>query len=130
DFITKGLWFIGRFGYDTYNQNSITRFKHPELWDVNRYRNNGELVFTRVREQLQMVQASSSNGEKREFFESELHYNRTFSDHNFGGVARYTQNSRVFTQNIGTDLKNGIARRNQGIAGRVFYNWKSRYFVD
>lgn len=130
DFITKGLWFIGRFGYDTYNQNSINRFKHPELWDVNRYRTNGDLVFRRVMEQRQMTQSASSNGEKREFFEWELHYNRTFGSHNFGGVGRYNQNARVFTQNIGSDLKNGIARRNQGFAGRFFYNWKSRYFVD
>ncbi len=130
DFLTKGMWFIGRFGYDTYNNNSINRYKQPELWDIERYRTNGDLVFRRITEQQQMSQTSSSDGEKREFFEWELHYNRTFGDHNFGGVARYSQNARVFTQNIGTDLKNGIARRNQGLAGRVFYNWKSRYFVD
>jgi len=130
DFITKGMWFIGRFGYDTYNSNWINRYKHPELWDVNRYRTNGDLVYRRVKEQMQMTQSAGSSGEKREFFEWELHYNRTFGSHNFGGLARYAQNGRVFTQNIGTDLKNGIARRNQGFAGRVFYNWKSRYFVD
>ncbi len=30
DFITKGLRFIGRFGYDTYNSNWVKRYKCPE----------------------------------------------------------------------------------------------------
>jgi len=131
DFITKGLWFIGRFGYDTNNSNYINRYKYPELWKANRYRNtDGELVFQRIVEEQKMTQSSGSNGDKREFFEWELHYDKNIEDHNFGGVLKYNQSSKVFTQNIGADLKNGIARRNQGIAGRVNYNWKSRYYID
>ncbi|WP_293308777.1 SusC/RagA family TonB-linked outer membrane protein [Pedobacter sp. UBA5917] len=131
DFITKGLRFIGRFGYDTYNNNWIKRYKFPELWSANRYRDTaGELVFKRIREEQKMTQTSGSDGEKREFFEWETHYNNNIGMHNFGAVIKYTQQSKVFTQNIGTDLKNGIARRNQGFAGRANYNWKSRYYVD
>ena len=43
---------------------------------------------------------------------------------------KYTQSAKVATQGIGSDLKNGISRRNQGLAGRINYNWKYRYFVD
>ncbi|KIA92387.1 collagen-binding protein [Pedobacter kyungheensis] len=131
DFITKGLRFLGRFGYDTYNNNWIKRYKFPELWSANRYRNTaGDLVFKRIREEQKMTQTSGSDGEKREFFEWETHYNNNIGAHNFGAVIKYTQASKVFTQNIGTDLKNGIARRNQGFAGRANYNWNSRYYVD
>ncbi|WP_270087973.1 SusC/RagA family TonB-linked outer membrane protein [Sphingobacterium sp. SYP-B4668] len=131
DFITKGLRFIGRFGYDTYNNNWVNRFKHPELWKASRYRDvNGELIFQRITEERKMTQSSGSDGDKREFFEWDLHYNRAWGAHQFGAVAKYNQSSKVFTQNIGDDLKNGIARRNQGLAGRVNYNWKTRYFID
>jgi TonB-linked SusC/RagA family outer membrane protein len=131
DFITKGLRFVGRFGYDTYNNNYIRRYKFPELWSANRYRNTaGELVFKRIKEEQKMTQSSGSDGNKNEFFEWETHYNRNIGAHNFGAVIKYTQASKVFTQNIGTDLKNGIARRNQGFAGRVNYNWNSRYYID
>ncbi|SDZ75669.1 TonB-linked outer membrane protein, SusC/RagA family [Arachidicoccus rhizosphaerae] len=131
DFITKGLTFIGRFGYDTYNSNYILRKKHPELWKASRYRNtNGELVFQRVVEEQKMEQSSGSEGDKREFLEWQLNYDRTIGVHNFGAVAKYSQSGKVFTQNIGDDLKNGIAQRNQGLAGRVNYNYKSRYFID
>lgn len=130
DFITKGLRFIGRFGYDTYNNNWINRYKQPEMWAANRYRNNGEVVFKRIALEQKMTQSSGSDGDKREFFEWETHYNNSIGSHNFGGVLKYSQASKVFTQNIGTDLKNGIARRNQGIAGRANYNWNYRYFID
>jgi hypothetical protein len=43
---------------------------------------------------------------------------------------KYNQAAKIQTQQIGTDLKNGISRRNQGLAGRVNYNWGLRYFVD
>ncbi|WP_207534606.1 SusC/RagA family TonB-linked outer membrane protein [Desertivirga arenae] len=130
DFITKGLQFIGRFGYDTYNDNWINRYKNPELWDVSRYRNNGELVFKRIKEEQKMTQSAGSNGEKREFFEWETQYSRAFGAHTFGAVLKYNQQAKIFTQNIGADLKNGISRRLQGLAGRANYNFKSRYFFD
>ena len=77
-----------------------------------------------------MTQSSGSKGDRREFFEWELHYDRGFGNHHVGGTLKYTQSSKVFTQGMGSDLKNGIARRNQGLAGRANYNWAHRYFVD
>ena len=131
DFITKGLRFIGRFGYDTNNSNWITRKKNPELWLAKRYRSlDGELIFERVAPEVKMTQDSNSNGDRREFFEWEMHYNRRFQDHRLGGVVKYNQAAKIQTQRIGSDLKNGISRRNQGLAGRLNYNWRLRYFID
>lgn len=131
DFITKGLKFIGRFGYDTENSNWIKRVKSPELWKARNYReSDGTLQFDRIAQEQIMKQSSGSSGLRNEFFEWEMHYNRGFKDHHTGAVIKYTQSSKVFNQGIGTDLKNGIARRNQGLAGRVNYNWMYRYFID
>lgn len=130
DFVTPGLRFVARYGYDTGNTNYIKRFKRPELWNIARYRNNGELVFSRVAEEQQMTQSSGSAGNRRDFFEWDLLYNKDIGDHHLGGVAKYMQSSEVFTQGIGTDLKNGIAKRIQGLSGRASYNYKERYFLD
>ena len=131
DFITKGLRFIGRFGYDTENSNWIKRVKWPELWKAHSYRNSdGTLEFDRVSPEKKMTQTSGSDGIRNEFFEWELHYERGFNNHHTGAVVKYTQSSKVSNQNIGTELKNAIARRNQGLAGRVNYNWNYRYFID
>ena len=131
DFITKGLSFVGRFGYDTNNGSNIRRMKMPELYKANKQRNEaGELVFNRVAAEQKMSQESGSSGSRYEYLEAELHYNRGFKDHNIGATLKYNQNSSISTVGIGGDIINGIARRNQGLAGRISYNWKNRYFAD
>lgn len=130
-FITKGLKFEGSFGYDTYNTSTIERHKWPEQWKAERYRDaDGNLVFTHISDPSVLTQASSSDGSRREFLIAMLNYSRSIKDNNIGVDLRYNQESNTFTQNLGTDIKNGIAKKNQGLAGRVSYNWKNRYYTD
>ena len=131
DFITQGLKFIGRFGFDTWNKNNIDRIKWPEQYKAQRFRDeNGQIVFDRVTEEQKMKQTSSAEGNRNEIFEAELHYNRGFKEHHVGGILKSNQDSKVFTVGTGEDLKKGIARRHLGLAGRVSYNWNYRYFAD
>lgn len=132
NFITKGLRFVGRFGFDTSNTNNIVRSKMPETWKARRFRDdNGNLLFDRITEKKPMTQTSpAGTGNRSEFFEAELHYNRNFNGHRVAGTLKYSQDSRVATVNTGTDIKNGIAVRHMGVAGRMSYNWKYRYFAD
>ena len=65
DFITKGLNFVGRFGFDTDNYNYIRRFKCPELWSADRYRkDDGSINFTRQKKEQVMDQTSGNSGEQ------------------------------------------------------------------
>lgn len=131
DFITKGLKFIGRFGFDTWNKNNIDRVKWPTQWKAERYRDeNGQLVFKEMTKEQKMKQTSSAEGNRKEIFEAELHYERNFKGHHFGAIAKFNQDSQVFTVGTGEDIKKGIARRHMGVAGRVSYNWNYRYFAD
>lgn len=132
DFLTKGLSFIGRFGFDTNNENTIQRQKWPEQYKAERYRDsNGEIVYKRIADVHEMLQASWSDGNRKDYFEAEFHYDRTFKEaHAIGATLKYTQDSKVKTQNIVDDVKNAIAERHQGLAGRFMYNWKYRYFVN
>ena len=55
DFITKGLKFTGRFGFDTYNNNYRNHKQWPEQWQAERQRDsNGEIVFKKVAEKQLM----------------------------------------------------------------------------
>ena len=131
DFITKGLRFVGRFGFDTNNTSRINRIKMPETWRAQRFRDvDGNIVFNRQSEEQKMTQSASSDGERLETFEAELHYDRNFKGHHVGGTLKYNQDTKIKTTNIGDDIKNGIARRHMGLAGRFHYNWKFRYFAD
>lgn len=131
DFITEGLKFIGRFGYDTYNYNHIQRRKNPEMWRAERQRNSdGELVFNRIVPERLLSQGSSASGDRKEFLEAELIYGRNFGDHNVASVLKYTQDNYVNTSNIGGDIMQGIARRHQGLAGSVSYGYMNRYLFN
>lgn len=128
----KGLKFVGRFGYDTNNTSNIERRKWPEQWRAERARDSeGNIVFINISGPSEMQQSSSSFGDRREFLDLMLNYNGTFNDdHHVGGDLKYTHDSFVYTVNIGDDIKNGIPRRNQSLAGRLTYNWRYRYFID
>ena len=76
-----------------------------------------------------MEQTSASTGERREFLEAFLQYNRAFHAHHLSGTLKYSQDAYRTTVDIGTDVKNGIAKRHMGLAGRVSYNWNYRYLA-
>lgn len=86
-FITKGLKFIGRYGFDTNNYQWINRKKIPELWRAEQNRaSDGSLVMRKVRDEQLMSQEANSTGERKEYLEAELHYDRTFGNHMVGAV--------------------------------------------
>ena len=130
DFVTKGLRFLGHFGYDTNSTNNIERRKWPEQWYAERRKPNGDLDYKRITESSVMFQGSNSDGNRREFLDLTLKYDRAFKNHHVGTTFKYIQDAFINTQNLGDDLKNGVARRNQGLAGQVTYNWNLRYFAD
>lgn len=97
-FITSGLRFTGRFGFDTNNNNNIRRLKWPETWEAERLRDSdGNLVYRRTVQEQLLRQISSARGDRSEALEAELHYNKTIEDHQIGGILQYAQDKRVNT---------------------------------
>lgn len=128
-FITKGLKFTGRFGFDTLNENTKLHEQWPELWKAERERDsNGNMVFHKLSDEKTMSHSSSSKGTRKEFFEAILNYSRNFGDHRVGGTLKYTQDAKTNTQSV-SDYE-WLDRKHQGLAGRFTYGWKYRYFVD
>ena len=147
-FITPGLSAIVRYGYDIYTDNGNKHWKAPEGWQAERLRDsNGELVFTKKVDEQLMIANPYANGQKKEFFEAEIHYARNFGLHQVGAILKYTQDGTTNnSQNDYVDKKSddpieqmnidfqrtiqGIDRRHQGLAGRFTYGYANRYFVD
>lgn len=131
DFITKGLSFTGRFGYDTYNSNHIYYRLWPSMYRANSRDSQGNIIWDKLFEETSMSQTSGGDGSRHEFLEALLRWDRTFDKlHNFSAVSRFTQDERIQTRNIGTDIKNSVSKRNQGLAGQLTYNYALRYFID
>ena len=84
----------------------------------------------KIKDEQLMTQESSSNGNRKEYLEAELHYDRTFGDHIVGAVFKYSQDKTIDTSQNGNDIMQGIDKRHQGLAGRFTYGWKYRYFFD
>lgn len=134
-FITKGLKFYGRYGFDIYTSNNNRHMKWPEGWKAERLRDsNGDIVFTRVETEQLMTSRPSSSGSRKEYLEAELHYDRTFGDHTVGAVLKYSQDKTINNSPIsGSDYEmavQAIDRKHQALAGRFTYGWKNRYFFD
>ncbi|MEY8706306.1 TonB-dependent receptor [Bacteroides faecichinchillae] len=135
-FITPGLKFYGRFGFDTYTDNGDNRFKWPESWLAERQRtSDGELQFRRIETEQLMSGTMYSSGQRKEYLEAELHYNRQFGDHMAGAVLKYSQDKTTNTSHNGNSnsydkIVQSIQNRHQGFAGRFTYGWKYRYFFD
>lgn len=128
-FITKGLKFTGRIGFDTYNNNRRVNYQWPEMWKASKQRNaQGDIVYTRYREEVLMHHWGESVGNRKEFLEGILQYNQTFGDHIVGGTLKYTQDETNDTQDV--TGYNWLSRKHQGLAGRFTYGWKYRYFLD
>lgn len=122
DFVTKGLKFYGRFGFDVYSNNSNRRIKWPEQWKTERLRSaTGELIWTKVSDQSLLQSNPTSSTTRKEFIELQMDYDRTFGGHQVGGVLKYSQDQT-------TD--SWINYRHQGLAGRFTYGYKYRYYMD
>ena len=132
NFITKGLKFVARFGFDTSNTNTNKRIKRPEIFHAEDRRDqNGELVMKHLANEVIMYQESSNDGNRTESLEAELHYNRDFKNiHQIGATLKYSQYEKIQTQNVGGDIMKAISRRNQGVSGRLTYGLLGRYFAE
>lgn len=131
-FITDGLKFTGRFGFDNKNENNIRRYKWPEQYRAERYRDrSGNLIMKRISEIGEMKQSSWAYGNRAYNLEAELHYAKTMAkSHRIGSMLKYMQKEVAETSNVGENLVNGLARRNMGVSGRITYAFLDRYMAE
>lgn len=132
DFITKGLRFTGRFAFDSDSRNNKNHYKWPEQHNTQRRRDSeGNIIFRRISTEQIMALTSGSWGERVYVLEGELAYNkRVKENHNFGAFIKYSQRERDETSSVGNEIERGIPHRDQSLAGRVTYDFASRYFIE
>ena len=130
-FVTPGLRFTGRIGYDTYNLSVIEHLQRPDCYYANgRDKETGEVIYDRIKDKIDMYQTSRGDGSRRFFVDLLLNYGREFGANNVGANLKYTYDTFTTTQNIGDDIKNSVSRKNLSFAGQLLYNYDYRYFAD
>ena len=115
-FITKGLTFTGRFGFDTHNENAIQHHRLPALYSArSRNTETGLLDFQMVQSAQDMTQSTANSGWRREFLDLLLHWDRSFAAaHNF-----WTTTSATMVQRTLPTVIAGVS----SLHGRLLGTW-------
>lgn len=136
----NGLSFRTKLSYNTsytHTKNratSIIRYIPYFLRDLDPTadQNSNEIVYRTAGSNGNLSYSETQGKDRDWYFEAGFNYNRKFGNHNFGGLLLYNEQKDYYP----TD-SNGVATTNQdiprglvGIAGRVTYDYKSKYSAD
>lgn len=129
-FITDGLKFNIRFAWDSWSYSRMSYLGSANTFNALGRDEDGNLIF----EELNAGSANLSyeretGGNRAHYLESNLDWNGVFNDvHNLSFMLLYNQKSY---RNLWADNGEGsVPFRNQGIAGRMTYNFAGRYFTE
>ena len=136
-FITEGLKANIKFAFDTQAWHGNKYTQQDEIWHAIRRDTNGELVFNSEPETAKGGPwfDNKSGGNNATYLEASITYNRLFGKHRVGGLFLYNQRIKNETYR-NKDYKDNISSikslpyKNQGLAGRLTYDYDSRYFIE
>ncbi len=137
DFITKGLSLTGQFSMKVYNTTSTGKYMVPFYFEIDPStleEKDGEYVYdlrSVNTDGTNAATARNSNSSDRLMNTSiMLNYQRTFGRHDVNAQAIYLQRGYYKNNPASTDYNAALGERNQGVAGRVTYNFDRRYFME
>ena len=131
NWITKGLTANIKFAFDAMNYQHVARTKTPQQWIASGRDEEGNLIKTEtVIGQQSLSLGKSSNSRRTVYLEAQINYARTFGRHSVGALLLYQHSQKNYIDTTETDSDKFLPYRNQGIAGRVTYDFDNRYFIE
>lgn len=129
DWITKGLQVNIKASFDATNYNSLKRTKTPAQYIATGRDDEGNLITTqKVVGTEDLAYSEGHSGSRTVYLEGTITYARRFERHNVGALFLYQQSQ---TNKTGVETSElALPYRHQGIAGRVTYDYDSRYFIE
>ena len=126
----KGLNFRGTFSFDAWSWNKTNRTKIPTYYQAIGRDNEGNLITEILSEGQEFLGYSKeAGGIKTKYLELQLNYKNRFSeDHYVDGLFLY--NMRDHENHDAGSAIYALPYRNQGIAGRLAYSFRDRYFTE
>ncbi|MBN9385330.1 MAG: TonB-dependent receptor [Chitinophagaceae bacterium] len=138
NFITRGLNFRGLFSTNRYSYFDLIRAYGPFYYTIDRYAaavNRYALIWLNnqpgggAQEYLSYDPSrNNKNVNTYIYFMGTVDYSRAFGDHNISATLIATR-EQTQTANAQT-LQLSLPHRNLGLAGRLTYSYKSKYFVE
>jgi len=134
DFLTKGLSATSMFSFDARSLSDMARTKRPNTYLATGRDKNGNLIYQTkyVSSSDFLTYSPTTSTERTIYIEAAINYNRTFGVHALSGMLNYNQ-SDLMTGSVGnttTSFINSLPYRYRGLAGRITYGFKDRYFLE
>lgn len=128
--ITDGLTFNIRFAWDSWNYARMSYVGSANTFNALGRDEDGNLIFEELNAGTSNLEYSRETGGNRShYLEANLDWNRVFNDvHNLSLMFLYNQKS--YRNLWAANGEGSVPFRNQGIAGRMTYNFDNRYFTE
>ena len=127
----EGLTANFKFSWDAWNYQSQGRTKTPRQYHAQGRDEDGALIFGDpiVEGTSSLSYSAGGSSSMTTYMEGSLNYNKVFNSiHRFGAMFLYNHTIRRNT--LGGDATTSLPYKNQGIAGRITYALKDRYFAE
>lgn len=129
--ITEGLTANVKFSWDAFSRQNLSRTKTPTQFHAKGRDEDGNLIYGDpvVKGGESLGFSNSSSAEITTYLEGSVNYERLFNEtHRIGALFLYNHKIHRYTAN--TSATNAIPYKNQGIAGRLTYAYKDKYFAE
>lgn len=134
DFILKGLSMRGLFNTTRYSDFNVSRYYNPYYYKMDYYdKTTGKYYLTPLNDATGTEYLSYSEGGKNvystTYFEGAIQYNTAIKDrHHFNALLVMTS----YEKRVGNSgsLQLSLPYRNLGLAGRLTYDFDTRYFLE
>lgn len=123
DWLTPGLSVRGMvsFDYDSYYKKTFgATYATYELTDRNNYESAD--AYTKYNTDGQLGYSKSSSTTYKLYMEAQINYARRFGKHDVTGMVLYNQNDYRYNSEL--------AKRYQGLVGRVTYSYDDKYLAE
>ncbi len=126
----KGLKAKATFSFDTYAWNSFLRRKTQTTYMATGRDEEGNLLTSITNQGDDYLQyAKEAGGNRTMYLEGQLSYSRLLADnHQIDGLLLY--NMRDYVNADAASAIYSLPYRTQGIAARLSYSYKGRYFIE
>ena len=126
----KGLTANFKFSWDAWNYQAQGRTKTPRQYHATGRDEDGNLIFGDpvVEGSSSLSYSASGSSSMNTYMEASVNYNRLFGSHRLGAMLLYNHSIKRTT--LGGSATTSLPYKNQGIAGRVTYAFRDRYFAE
>ena len=129
--MTKGLKAIVRYAYDAVNYNDAVRQRTITRYQAESRDAEGQILYKVIdadKHQDYLNYSSSAWGNKTNYFEASLNYDRKFDKHELGGLLLYFM--KDYRNNTAGSYISSLPNRSLGLAARATYGYDSKYLLE